>query len=58
MEKFRWIDCPFCDAPVYVTETETVNTVECTICPCKMVYDGSLKALNAMWNNRDGRLAR
>jgi len=45
-------ECPFCGNPVEHESTITEEVIRCTMCPAKMVYDGSYAALFAMWNTR------
>jgi len=45
-------ECPFCGNPVEHESTITEEVIRCTMCPAKMVYDGSYAALFAMWNAR------
>ena len=44
--------CPFCGNPVEHESTITEEVIRCSMCPAKMVYDGSYAALFAMWNTR------
>jgi len=45
-------ECPFCGNPVEHESTITEEVIRCSMCPAKMVYDGSYAALFAMWNAR------
>jgi DNA-directed RNA polymerase subunit RPC12/RpoP len=46
------LGCPFCGSEVYHESTITEEVIRCTLCPAKMVYDGSFEALKVMWNHR------
>ena len=53
MEELK--NCPFCGSDVETESTITEVVIRCTLCPARMIYDGSQKALTAMWNRREGQ---
>ncbi len=48
----NWANCPCCGSPVVHTSTPMLESVECTLCPLAMHYDGSAVVLKEMWERR------